>query len=163
MNEPRIITPQVYSDGRGQSFELYNKSKIQLPNFVLDYVSYSAGNVLRGLHIQPKQEKLVTILYGSIFDVVVDLRDGPDFGTWYSYDLSSNRQKQLFIPDGFAHGYYVYNDFAIVHYKFTQYYNPKKVKTIIWDDPDLAIDWPSPHPILSETDERGMTLQEWYN
>ena len=163
-----LIEPQIFSDSRGFFFEAYNQQKFIdklgiTANFVQDNHSYSYPNVLRGLHyqiIQP-QGKLVRVIVGKIFDVAVDIRKSSStFGKWVGYELSAENKHQLWIPPGFAHGFLVLSDIAEVLYKTTDYYNPQGDRTIIWNDPDLAIDWPlkSP-PILSAKDSHGQLLK----
>ena len=163
-----LIEPQLFQDSRGFFFESYNQQKFTqklniIINFVQDNHSKSEYNVLRGLHyqiIQP-QGKLVRVIVGKIFDVAVDIRkSSPTFGKWVGYELSAENKHQLWIPPGFAHGFLVLSDIADVLYKTTDYYNPQGDRTIIWNDPDLGIDWPlkSP-PILSAKDSHGQLLK----
>lgn len=144
-----IIEPQVFQDNRGFFFEAYNHQKFTektniTANFVQDNHSYSQQNVLRGLHyqIQQPQGKLVRVIVGTIFDVAVDIRkSSPTFGQWVGYELSALNKHQLWIPDGFAHGFLVLSATAEVLYKTTDYYAGQYDRCIIWNDPDLAIDW----------------------
>jgi dTDP-4-dehydrorhamnose 3,5-epimerase len=163
-----LIEPQIFQDDRGFFFESYNHQKftdktgINL-NFVQDNHSLSKQNVLRGLHyqiIQP-QGKLVRTVVGSIFDVAVDIRkSSPTFGLWVGYELSAENKCQLWIPPGFAHGFVVLSEVAEVLYKTTEYYNPQGDRCILWNDPDLAIDWHliTP-PILSGKDQAGKAFK----
>lgn len=164
-----LIEPQIFQDDRGFFFESYNhqkfidKSGITL-NFVQDNHSYSKHNVLRGLHyqiIQP-QGKLVRAVVGSIFDVAVDIRkNSPTFGQSVGYELSAENKRQLWIPAGFAHGFVVRSQVAEVLYKTTDYYAPGGDRTIIWNDPDLAIDWQiTAPPILSAKDQAGKAFKD---
>ncbi|MBD2454937.1 dTDP-4-dehydrorhamnose 3,5-epimerase [Nostoc sp. FACHB-87] len=163
-----LIEPQVFSDSRGFFFESYNQQKftdkLDHPfNFVQDNHSFSKKNVLRGLHyqiIQP-QGKLVRAIVGSIFDVAVDVRkSSPTFGQWVGYELSAENKRQLWIPPGFAHGFLVLSEVAEVLYKTTDYYAPQGDRTILWNDPDLAIDWPIQEPpILSAKDSNGQAFK----
>ena len=159
-----LIEPQIFQDDRGFFFESYNQQKftdktgINL-NFVQDNQSLSKQNVLRGLHyqvIQP-QGKLVRVVVGSIFDVAVDIRkSSPTFGQWVGYQLSAENKRQLWIPPGFAHGFVVLSQVAELLYKTTDYYNPQGDRCILWNDPDLAIDWHlTASPILSAKDQAG--------
>ena len=156
-----IFQPTVYEDDRGyfmESFRLSQFSKIGYDiNFVQDNQSKSKKGTLRGLHYQVDhpQGKLVSVLAGEIFDVAVDLRrSSPTFGNWVGETLSSANKKQLWIPEGFAHGFYVMSDEAEVFYKCTEYYMPEHDRAILWNDPKLGIKWPllSPHPLISEKD-----------
>ena len=156
-----ILQPTVYEDDRGyfmESFRLSQFSKIGCDiNFVQDNQSKSKRGTLRGLHYQVDhpQGKLVSVLAGEIFDVAVDLRrSSPTFGNWVGETLSSANKKQLWIPEGFAHGFYVMSDEAEVFYKCTEYYMPEHDRAILWNDPKLGIKWPllSPHPLISEKD-----------
>jgi dTDP-4-dehydrorhamnose 3,5-epimerase len=159
-----VIEPLVFEDSRGYFFEAYSKqlflSKDINIDFVQDNQSKSTYGVIRGLHFQrnPKaQTKLVRVLKGSIFDVVVDCRKGsPSFGEWYGVELSAENKKQLFIPKGFAHGFSVLSDIAIVYYKCDEYYAPETDGGIFYNDPALNIDWriPKDKVILSEKDSK---------
>ncbi len=152
-----IIETQTYRDERGLFYESWRENKykeigIQEP-FLQDNVSLSHKNVLRGLHYQKNQGQLVTVLQGSIFDVVVDLRpDSKTFRKYFSLELSSDYPRQLYMPSGFAHGFYVVSDMVIINYKCTQYYNAAHESGVIWNDPDLGIKWPCDDPIVSEKD-----------
>lgn len=163
-----LLEPQVFTDSRGFFLESYNHQKFTDKlginvNFVQDNHSSSQRNVLRGLHyqiIQP-QGKLVRVVVGTIFDVAVDIRkSSPTFGKWVGYELSAENKRQLWIPPGFAHGFLVLSEVAEVIYKTTDYYAPGGDRTILWNDPDLAIDWPIKElPILSAKDSQGQPLQ----
>jgi dTDP-4-dehydrorhamnose 3,5-epimerase len=157
--EVLLIEPRVFADNRGHFLETYRagrylESGIQ-KKFVQDNLSYSKKGVLRGLHYQlgHPQGKLVWVVTGVIFDVVVDIRKGsPNFGKWVNVVLDSWSYRQLYIPEGFAHGFCVTSDAAIVLYKCTDYYAPQDDWGIRWDDPTLGIDWPVVEPILSAKD-----------
>jgi dTDP-4-dehydrorhamnose 3,5-epimerase len=161
-----IIEPEIYRDSRGYFFESWNveKYKDSLPfNFVQDNISYSRKGVLRGMHFQnPRpQAKLVSVLYGEIFDVIVDLRLGsPTFKKWFGLYLSSQNHRQLFIPEGYAHGFIVTADEAIFHYKCSGYYSPIDELGIVWNDPELNINWPIENPIVSSKDKNASLLKE---
>jgi len=144
-----IIEPKVFEDARGYFLESYN-TKMLLDHgisevFVQDNESKSSKNVLRGLHYQLApyaQTKLVRVISGSILDVVVDIRKGsPTFGKHFSVELSGEKKNQLYVPKGFAHGFSVLSDFAIVNYKCDVYYQPDAERGILYNDPDLNIDW----------------------
>ena len=157
-----LIEPKVYSDERGFFFEAYNYRDFQAAGldapFVQDNHSRSKKGVLRELHFQVKhpQGKLVRAVAGEIFDVAVDLRvDSPTYKRWYGVVLSSENKRQLYIPEGFAHGFFVLSGEAEVIYKCTEYYYPEDEEGIIWNDPEIGIKWPLPAgetPILSEKD-----------
>jgi len=162
-----VIEPTVFGDERGFFFESYNaKVFAELTgvkaDFVQDNHSRSARNVLRGLHYQIKQPqgKLVRVTAGEVFDVAVDLRkDSPTFGQWVGEYLSADNKKQLWIPEGFAHGFLVLSDYAEFLYKTTDYYAPEHERCIRWNDPDIAIQWPEGvEPILSSKDASGTSL-----
>lgn len=167
--EVLIIEPQVFQDDRGFFFESYNYQKFtditgNLINFVQDNHSCSKQNVLRGLHyqIQQPQGKLVRVVIGSIFDVAVDIRKSSlTFGKWMGCELSAENKRQIWIPPGFAHGFVVLSEFAEVLYKTTDYYAPQYERCILWNDPDLSIDWHlSAQPILSAKDQAGKFFNE---
>jgi dTDP-4-dehydrorhamnose 3,5-epimerase len=153
----RLLTLPVFRDQRGFFCELFRQEQFSIP-FVQDNLSFSVKNTLRGLHVS-NQDKLVMCLQGKIFDVAVDLRPGsPTFGQWESVLLEGERQ--FYIPQGFAHGFCVLSDTALVYYKVTQYYDAKKERSIRWDDPDLRIKWPIEDPILSDKDRQNPLLKE---
>lgn len=169
ISEVLQIQPQVFADNRGFFFESYNHQKFTDKtdinfNFVQDNHSLSKQNVLRGLHYQilQPQGKLVRAVVGSIFDVAVDIRrSSATFGQWVGYELSAENKCQLWIPPGFAHGFLVLSEVAEVLYKTTNYYNPQGDRTILWNDPDLAIDWHlSASPILSAKDQAGKAFKD---
>ncbi len=160
-----LIRPPVFADERGRFTELWRDGAYRdlgIPGpFVQDNAAYSRTAVLRGLHYQhPRgQGKLVSVPHGEAFDVAVDVRTGsPTFGKWAGYTLSGTNGWQLWIPPGFAHGYVVTGDDALVVYKCTEYYSPDHEGTIAWDDPALGIDWPVEEPVLSPKDRRARTL-----
>lgn len=161
-----VIEPKVYGDERGFFLETYQESRykdmagIDL-KFVQDNYSRSSKDVLRGLHFQTKkpQGKLVRVVFGEVYDVVVDIRMGSKtYGKWEGVLLSSENKKQIWVPPGFAHGFMVTSDVADLEYKCTDYYDPNNEGCIIWNDPDLLIDWPSHNPITSEKDKNGEPL-----
>ena len=153
-----IIEPKVFADPRGMFYEVYSESKYNehgIPRFGQDNHSVSKQGVLRGLHYQVNsgQDKLVRVTQGEIFDVAVDIRKrSPTYGKWWGLSLSETNNLQLYIPVGFAHGFCVLSESAEVLYKCSDYYSPEDERGILWDDPDLAIDWPIKGPILSEKD-----------
>lgn len=163
-----IITPVVHTDDRGSFRESWQRERYAnagLPcDFVQDNVSISRRGVLRGLHFQHPQPqgKLVTVLRGEIMDVAVDVRRGsPMFGHHVAVTLSNANDRQLWIPEGFAHGFMVLSDEALVHYKVTQPYHPGGDRTIAWNDPDIGIPWPSADPRMSAKDARGLRLADF--
>jgi len=131
--------------------------------FVQDNVSYSARGTLRGLHFQNPnaQGKLVYVLQGEVFDVAVDIRVGsPTFGRWMSVTLSGDNKRQVYIPEGFAHGFCVTSERALFAYKCTDFYNPEAEASVLWNDPDIGIDWPITLPILSDRDKNAPRLKD---
>ena len=164
-----LIEPQVFGDERGFFFESFNHAKFERVigrqvAFVQDNHSKSAKGVLRGLHFQnPKpQGKLVRVTQGEVFDVAVDIRkDSPTYGQWVGERLSAENKKQLWIPEGLAHGFLVLSDTAEFLYKTTDYYAPEFDHCIIWNDPELAIQWPlDSAPTLSSKDQKGQLFSE---
>lgn len=158
-----LIEPQLFHDERGFFMEAFNQKKLNKLignniNFVQDNLSFSKKNVLRGLHYQTgssSQAKLVTVLSGKVLDVIVDLRNNSKtFGKHFKIELSSDNNKQLFIPRGFAHGFLVLSDIAVFSYKCDNFYNKDSESGIIFNDSDLAIDWGIAinNAILSEKD-----------
>ncbi|MBA3987686.1 MAG: dTDP-4-dehydrorhamnose 3,5-epimerase [Idiomarina sp.] len=146
-----ILEPRVFEDERGFFMESYNQQAFNQAvgrnvEFVQDNHSKSAYGVLRGLHyqIQQAQGKLVRVLQGEIFDVAVDVRESsPTFGDWVGVTLSADNKRQLWVPEGFAHGFLVLSDSAEILYKATNFYAPEHERSIRWDDPSIAIDWPT--------------------
>ena len=154
-----LISPKVFPDERGYFFESY---RAHLGTFPQDNVAFSKKNVLRGLHYS-SQAKLVSCLQGMIWDVAVDIRpDSPTFGEWEAVVLDDVSHQQFFIPVGFAHGYCVLSDTALVHYKVSALFDPKTEMSIRWNDPDLAIVWPIENPILSLRDKHSPFWKEIY-
>ncbi len=162
-----IIEPRVFGDDRGFFYESYNEKAFMektglLVNFVQDNHSRSTQNVLRGLHyqIQQPQGKLIRAIAGTILDVAVDIRkSSPTFAQWVSCILSAENKRQLWIPPGFAHGFLVTSETAEVLYKTTDYYAPQHERCLLWNDPDIAIDWfLAASPILSAKDKAGQPL-----
>jgi dTDP-4-dehydrorhamnose 3,5-epimerase len=162
-----IIEPRVFTDSRGCFMETWHQARYRelgFPTqFVQDNVSFSIRGTLRGLHFQyPKaQGKLMQVLHGEVFDVAVDIRVGsPTFGKWVSVTLSGDNHRQLYVPEGFAHGFCVTSDVAAVSYKCTDFYNPQTERGILWNDPDLGVAWPIPTPFLSPKDMRSPLLRD---
>jgi len=164
-----IIEPKVFGDDRGFFFESFNQRAFNRAtgldvNFVQDNHSRSSKGVLRGLHyqIQQPQGKLVRVVRGSVFDVTVDLRkSSPTFGQWVGVELTEDNHRQLWVPPGFAHGFYVLSDSADFLYKTTDYYAPEFECSLIWNDPAIGIEWPlNTQPIISIKDAQGKTLAD---
>ena len=167
--EVLIVEPTVYGDARGFFFESFNQRRLEALsglslNFVQDNHSRSARGVLRGLHYQlhQPQGKLVRVIAGEVFDVCVDLRrSSPTFGKSVSVLLSADNHRQLWIPPGFAHGFLVTSDSADFVYKTTDYYAPEHERSVLWNDPALAIPWPlQSEPLLSAKDKAGLPLAQ---
>ncbi|NAW60746.1 dTDP-4-dehydrorhamnose 3,5-epimerase [Vibrio sp. V31_P5A7T61] len=167
----KIIEPQIFGDERGFFMETWNQQKFeqqvtQQPTyFVQDNHSKSKQGILRGLHYQVEntQGKLVRVISGEVFDVAVDIRkNSPTFGLWVGTYLTAENKRQLWIPAGFAHGFYVTSPEAEFVYKCTDYYNPSAERAIIWNDPELAITWPllGGEPLLSEKDKMAQRLAD---
>ncbi|MBY0509097.1 MAG: dTDP-4-dehydrorhamnose 3,5-epimerase [Rhodospirillaceae bacterium] len=163
-----LLEPKVFGDSRGFFMESYNQRTFTqatglTPTFVQDNHSHSARGVLRGLHYQIKQpqEKLVRVTTGAVFDVAVDLRkSSPTFGKWVGETLSADNKKQMWIPEGFAHGFLVLEDHTEFLYKTTDYYAAEHERCIAWDDPTIGVAWPlDGAPVLSAKDQRGASLQ----
>jgi dTDP-4-dehydrorhamnose 3,5-epimerase len=164
-----IIEPKVFGDARGFFYESYNQNKFEQligrsVDFVQDNHSRSAQHVLRGLHYQVKQTqgKLVRVTAGEVFDIAVDIRQSsPTFGQSVGLKLSAENKRMLWIPEGFAHGFVVLSENAEFLYKATDYWAPEHERCIVWNDAELAIDWPlSATPLLSAKDAAGKSLRE---
>lgn len=158
-----IIEPAVHGDSRGYFMETYNQRDMQEAGlnmvFVQDNQSMSTKGVLRGLHLQKEhpQGKLVRVIQGTVYDVAVDVRKGsPTYGQWFGIELSEKNNKQFYISEGFAHGFYVLSDVAKFCYKVTDFWHANDEIGIPWNDPDLGIEWPIPEgvePLVSEKDK----------
>ena len=165
-----VLEPKVFGDQRGFFLETWNREAFRMAGFDLDFVqdnhSRSARGILRGLHYQTEhtQGKLVRVTSGEVFDVAVDLRQSsPTLGKWFGVSLSAQNQRMLWVPPGFAHGFYVTSEYADFQYKFTDMYHPSSEVCLAWDDPTLAIDWPLPAgelPSLSEKDANGLAWSD---
>jgi dTDP-4-dehydrorhamnose 3,5-epimerase len=160
-----VITPDVFRDERGYFFEPFNEARFRVETginvtFVQDNESMSKKHVLRGMHFQvpPKsQAKLIRVTTGSVLDVVVDLRrNEPTYGKHYSMILSAENKLQLYVPEGFAHGFMVLEDDTIFSYKCTNYYSREHDRSLLWNDPDFGIEWNAENPIISEKDHNAM-------
>jgi dTDP-4-dehydrorhamnose 3,5-epimerase len=164
-----IIEPKVFGDERGFFFESYNERQWEektglRTRFVQDNHSRSAKGVLRGLHYQIRQPqgKLVRCVVGEVFDVAVDLRrSSPTFGKWSGALLSAENKRQMWVPEGFAHGFLVLSDAAEFLYKTTDYYAPENERGIVWNDPEMGIDWPiEGEPVLSKKDAEAAPFKD---
>jgi dTDP-4-dehydrorhamnose 3,5-epimerase len=158
----KIIKSKIFYDKRGYFREI-TKKKILNNNFLFDCMSQSKKNVLRGLHFQKRnsQAKLVTVAYGKIFDVAVDLRkNSKTFGKYFSIILSDNTGISIIIPEGFAHGFYCMSSKCIVYYKCTKYRDKNSEMSLAWNDKSIKIKWPTTKPILSRKDSTGISIKE---
>jgi dTDP-4-dehydrorhamnose 3,5-epimerase len=162
-----VVEPAVYGDHRGYFMEIHQLERYrQTPVnriFVQDNLSFSGKGTLRGLHYQltHPQAKLIQVVTGEIYDVAVDIRQGsPTFGKWIGVHLSDRNHRQIFIPEGFAHGFCVLSEAAHVLYKCTEFYYPEDEQGILWSDPGIGIDWPVENPNLSEKDRRFARLRD---
>ena len=164
-----VIQPQVFGDPRGFFLETFQQQRYReagiTADFVQDNYSRSSQGILRGLHyqIQHPQGKLVQVLHGKVFDVVVDLRKpSPAFGRWFSIELSEETCRQVFVPPGCAHGFCVLSDEADYMYQVTEYWDGSDATGVAWNDPDLAVPWPISDPIVSERDQHNPTMRELF-
>jgi dTDP-4-dehydrorhamnose 3,5-epimerase len=166
----KLIEPKVFGDQRGFFLETFQRDRYQEMldidlEFVQDNHSRSSQGVLRGLHFQTArpQGKLVRVVRGEVFDVVVDIRpDSPSFRQWVGVTLSEENKNQLWVPPGLAHGFVVISEFADFEYKCTDYYDPANEGCLIWNDPEVGIDWPVAEPRLSAKDQLGKTFSELF-
>jgi dTDP-4-dehydrorhamnose 3,5-epimerase len=159
--------PRVFGDARGYFLETWHKERYAeagvARDFVQDNLSRSQKGILRGLHLQHPhaQAKLVQVFEGEVFDVAVDVRVGsPTFGRWVGERLSGENKRQLYVPEGFAHGFCVLSDHALLGYKCTELYHPETELSIAWNDPTLGISWPIDKPTLSAKDQAGLLLAD---
>ncbi len=162
-----VLEPDVFGDERGYFLETWNSARYEsagIPGpFVQDNISLSGKGVLRGLHFQypQPQGKLIHVISGEVLDVAVDIRPGsPTFGQWVGEVLSGDNHRQMYVPVGFAHGYCVTSESAIFSYKCTDFYNPATENGIIWNDPDLGIDWPGTNFTISAKDAAYRQLRD---
>ena len=166
-----VVEPKVFGDNRGYFMETYNYNDFKAAGldmvFVQDNQSKSKKGVLRGLHFQKKnpQGKLVRVVSGEVYDVAVDLRKGSDtYGKWYGVLLSAQNKKQFYVPEGFAHGFVVMSETAEFVYKCTRFYDPSDEGGLMWNDPEIGIDWPVPENaelLLSEKDQHHQPLKDF--
>jgi dTDP-4-dehydrorhamnose 3,5-epimerase len=162
-----ILEPKLFGDQRGFFLETYRREVFEqagIPDFVQDNHSKSSRGVLRGLHyqIQQPQGKLLRVVQGEVFDVAVDMRrSSPTFGQWVGEILNTDNKRALYVPPGFAHGFYVLSETAEVTYKCTTYYAPQYERSLLWNDPTIGITWPSgAEPLLSDKDRNGALLSD---
>jgi dTDP-4-dehydrorhamnose 3,5-epimerase len=161
-----IIEPRLFSDNRGYFYESFQQSRYLeagIPPFVQDNISNSRQHSLRGMHFQnpTPQGKLVWVARGTVWDVMLDIRrSSPTFKQWHAITLTAEQPTQIYIPPGFAHGFVTLSDDAVFCYKCTDYYNPQDERGIIWNDPEININWPIKNPILSPKDTTYSTLSE---
>jgi dTDP-4-dehydrorhamnose 3,5-epimerase len=163
--EVALIEPTIHGDERGFFVETFRANEMAELGIDLEFVqenhSRSDTGVLRGIHVQPGQAKLVRCARGRIFDVAVDLRpDSPTYRRWEGYELDDVDHRQLLIPAGFGHGFCVLSDTADVIYRVSSYYDPEGEWGVAWDDPEIAVDWPVREPILSERDRSAPSLAD---
>lgn len=164
--EVLIVEPRVFPDERGYFLETWNRQRYADAgidvDFVQDNLSFSRRGVLRGLHYQNPgaQGKLVSVAQGEVFDVAVDLRtDSPTFGEWAGVTLSHENQRRLWVPAGFAHGFVVTSETAVFAYKCTDYYAPQHERSLLWNDPEIGIQWPVENPVVAAKDAAAPTLR----
>ena len=164
-----VLKPKVFEDSRGYFFESYNKNAFAQVglnlNFVQDNQSLSQKGVLRGLHFQNQphaQGKLVRVITGAVLDVAVDIRkNSPTYGQWFGLELTASNKWMMFIPEGFAHGFETLEDNTIFSYKCTNFYNKASEGCLLWNDPDIGVNWKSDKPLLSEKDLEGTLIKNF--
>lgn len=168
LNGIKVVVPEVFEDERGFFTEVFRADQYKelgLPyEFVQDNHSRSQKGVLRGLHFQwePPMGKLMRVTYGTAFLVAVDIRKGsPTLGKWFGIEVSAANKKQVWAPAGFARGFCVLSDFAEIQYKCTGIYNDKAESGILWNDPEIGVEWPVKDPVLSQKDQNAQTLAQW--
>jgi dTDP-4-dehydrorhamnose 3,5-epimerase len=161
------LEPKVFGDARGFFLETWNRRRYGEAgvdvDFVQDNLSFSRLGTLRGLHFQNPnaQGKLLQVLQGEVFDVAVDIRrNSRTFGKWHGLTLNAENKKQFYVPPGFAHGFVVLSETALFQYKCTELYSPKDELAILWNDPDIGIEWPFKEALLSERDAKGLRLRD---
>jgi dTDP-4-dehydrorhamnose 3,5-epimerase len=164
-----VLKPKVFEDARGYFFESYNRNAFLQAGLDLDFVqdnqSLSQKGVLRGLHFQNNpnaQGKLVRVIAGSVYDVAVDIRnDSPTYGQWFGLELTGKNKWMMYIPEGFAHGFATLEDDTVFSYKCTNFYNKASEDCILWNDPDIDIQWHIDNPLLSEKDLQGKRFKDF--
>ena len=160
----KIIKTNIFKDQRGFFKEIVKNKIIKKYNFIFDCMSYSQKNVLRGMHFQKinPQAKLITVAYGKILDVAIDLRkNSRTYGKYFSIIISKDSDFSILIPEGFAHGFYCISNECVLHYKCSNYRHQKSEVTLAWNDPTIKIKWPCSNPILSEKDRMGIELKNY--
>ena len=165
INGPKVLKTKIFNDNRGFLKETF-QNKVINKKFPFDIMSFSKKNVLRGLHVQTvnSQAKLITVTYGKIFDVAVDLRkNSKTYGKYVSIVITHNDSFSFYIPEGFAHGFVCLSKTCTVNYKCSNYRHSKSERTISWNDKNINIKWPIKKPILSEKDKNGMSLIDYKN
>ncbi len=165
-----LITPKIFQDDRGFFLESYRQPLYAThgiePSFVQDSLSFSKRGTVRGLHYQkkPGQAKLITCIQGCIWDVAVDIRpDSPTFGQWEAVEIDDQKRQQIFIPIGFAHGFCVLSETALIQYKVSSVYDPINEYAIRWNDPEIGVKWPTKSPILSQRDQTSPFFKEAFH
>lgn len=164
-----VIKPKVFEDARGYFFESYNREVFLKAGLDLDFVqdnqSLSQKGVLRGLHFQNPphaQGKLVRVINGSVYDVAVDIRkESTTYGQWFGQELNEKNKWMMYIPPGFAHGFLTLEDNTVFSYKCTNFYNKASEDCLLWNDPEIGINWPNESPLLSEKDEQGKKIKNF--
>jgi dTDP-4-dehydrorhamnose 3,5-epimerase len=164
-----VLKPKVFEDARGYFFESYNANLFKSAgldlNFVQDNQSLSQKGVLRGLHFQNNpwaQGKLVRVIKGSVFDVAVDIRkSSPSYGKWFGLELNEKNKTMMYIPPGFAHGFATLENDTIFSYKCTNFYDKASEDCLLWNDPDIGIEWPIDNPLLSDKDLQGKRIKDF--
>ena len=164
-----VLKPKVFEDARGYFFESYNTNLFKQAgldlNFVQDNQSLSQKGVLRGLHFQNNpwaQGKLVRVITGAVFDVAVDIRkSSPTYGQWFGVELNAKNKWMMYIPEGFAHGFLTLEDNTIFSYKCTNFYNKESEGSLLWNDPDIGIQWDIEHPLLSDKDLQAKRIKDF--
>lgn len=164
-----VLKPKVFEDARGYFFESYNRNLFKQAGLDLDFVqdnqSLSQKGVLRGLHFQNNpwaQGKLVRVITGAVLDVAVDIRRGsPTYGQWFGQELTEQNKLMMYIPEGFAHGFATLKDNTVFSYKCTNFYNKASEDCLLWNDPDIGIDWKISDPLLSEKDLQGKRIKDF--
>lgn len=160
----KIFKNQIHKDNRGQFREIYKKKLLKSKELIFDCMSVSKKNVIRGLHIQVKdpQAKFLTVIKGRIFDVALDLRkNSKTFGKYFSIELSLNNYSSIYIPEGFAHGFYTLDKENIIFYSCSNYRNKNNEVGILWNDKNININWPTKNPVVSKKDNNNISFKEY--
>ena len=160
----KIFKNQIHKDNRGQFREIYKKKSFKSKEFIFDCMSVSKKNVIRGLHIQVQnpQAKFLTVIKGRIFDVALDLRkNSKTFGKYFSIELSLNNYSSIYIPEGFAHGFYTLDKENIIFYSCSNYRNKNNEVGILWNDKNININWPTKNPVVSKKDNNNISFKEY--